>query len=277
MKLFIMTDQEGVAGVLNSRDYGSPDSRYYELAKDLLTAEVNAAIEGFFAAGATEILVADGHGSGSIHPLQLDPRAELLWGFPCGYPYLLDASFQFIAWVGQHAMSRTPLAHLAHTGSFAKFEYRINGTPVGEFGQQAMAASELGVRAIFGAGDRAFCQEAGALVPGIETVAVKRGTMPGAGDECTAEQYAVRNVHAIHWHPQRARRAIRDGAERALARAARESFGLIPLRAPFEMVRQFRATAQRPACEIRGTHPASVIALLNSLPVDPPPPAGKAT
>ncbi len=273
MKLYIMTDQEGVAGVLNSKDYGSPDSRYYELAKELLTAEVNAAIAGFFAAGATDILVTDGHGSGSINPVQLDPRVELQHQISRAYPYLLDRSFEFIAWVGQHAMSRTEYAHLAHTGSFAKFEYRLNGTPVGEFGQLAMAASEIGVRTLFGSGDAAFCKEAQALVPGIETVAVKRGTVPGRGDECTAEQYARRNVHAIHWHPERARRAIREGAERALRRARREPFGLIPLQPPFELVRQFRATATRPACEIRGTHPDSVTALLNSMPVDPPAPA----
>lgn len=270
MKIFIMTDQEGVAGVLNSKDFGSPDARFARLGWTLLTAEVNAAIEGFFAGGATEILVTDGHGDGSIDPVQLDPRVELQHQIMRVYPYNLDRSFDFIAWVGQHAMSRTEYAHLAHTGSFAKFEYRLNGTPVGEFGQLAMAASELGVRALFASGDAAFAREAQALVPGIETVAVKRGTVPGRGDECTTEQYAVRNVHAIHWHPERARRAIREGAERAVRRARTESFGIIPLRPPFEMVRQFRPSATRPAWEIRGTHPDSVITLLNSLPIDPP-------
>ena len=270
MKIYIMTDQEGVAGVLNSVDYAFLESHYYELAKELLTGEVNAAIDGFFAAGASEITVADGHGPGSIHQLQLDPRAELLRGFSTGYPYLLDSTYDYIAWVGQHAMSRTEYAHLAHTGSMAKFEYTVNGTAIGEFGQLALCASELGPRSIFGAGDKAFCLEAAALVPGIETVAVKRGTTPGKGDECDAKQYALRNTGAIHWHPERARQAIRKGAERAIRRAQKEAFGLIPMKPPFEMIKQFRATSERPRTTIRDTHPTSVIALFKSIPLDPP-------
>ncbi|MDD5679233.1 MAG: M55 family metallopeptidase [Kiritimatiellae bacterium] len=275
MKIFIMTDQEGVAGVLDSEHYSGIECPYYELAKELLTGEVNAAIDGFFAAGATEIMVADGHGNGSIHQLQLDRRVELLRGFPTGYPFSLDNSFDYIAWVGQHAMSRTEYAHLAHTGSMAKFEYTINGTAVGEFGQLAMCASELGVRAVFGSGDRAFCAEARALVPGIESVEVKRGITPGRGDECDAKQYGKRNAGAIHLHPERARRLIREGAERAVRRAQTEKFGIIPLKPPFEMVKQFRATSERPMTTIRGTHPTSVVALLKSIPVDPPAPASK--
>lgn len=273
MKIYIMTDLEGVAGVINFDDWCLPKSRYYETAKDLLTGEVNAAIEGFFAGGATEIVVSDGHGDGGINILRLDPRAELMRGWPMGSPNLLDSTYQYIAWVGQHAMSRTEYAHLAHTGSMAKFEYTVNGLAIGEFGQLALCASELGVRSIFGSGDKAFTLEAAALVPGIETAAVKRGTTPGRGDECDAEQYAARNTSAIHWHPERAQRAIRAGAERALRRAQQETFGLIPLKPPFEMIKQFRATRERPKVSIRGFHPASVIALFNAIPVDPPAPA----
>jgi len=99
------------------------------------------------------------------------------------------------------------------------------------------------------------------------------GTTPGRGDECDAKQYAARNTSAIHLHPQRARRAIREGAERALRRAQTESFGLIPLKPPFEMIKEYRATETRPKATLRGTHPTSVIALFNSIPIDPPPPA----
>ena len=77
---------------------------------------------------------------------------------------------RYLAFVGQHARSRSPQAHLAHTQSFGVLEIRINGIAVGEFGQLAMCASELGVRTIFGAGDEAFTKEAADLLPGIETV-----------------------------------------------------------------------------------------------------------
>ncbi|NLE68295.1 MAG: M55 family metallopeptidase [Lentisphaerae bacterium] len=268
-KIYIMTDAEGVAGVMNSLDWCYANGRYFDVCRELLTFEVNAAIEGFAAAGAVEFLVHDGHG-GAIDPLRLDERAELMRGMPQGYPYLLDRTFDAIAWVGQHAMSRTEYAHLAHTGSMAKFEYTINGTPVGEFGQLAMCASELGVRSIFGSGDRAFCSEAGALVPGIEAVEVKRGITPGRGDECDAAQYAARNTSAIHIHPVRARKLIRAGAERAVRRAAGEPFGIIPLKPPFEMIKHYRPNGANPATTLTGSHPTSIIALLKAIPIDPP-------
>ena len=270
MKIYIATDCEGVAGVLDLDNWTEVKSRYYDVTKELLTLEVNAAIAGFAAAGAKEFLVCDGHGHGAINPLLLDKRAELLRGLGNGYPGELDKSFDAIAWVGQHAMSRTPQAHLAHTGSMRKFEYTVNGIPVGEFGQKAMCASELGVRAIFGSGDRAFCAEAQALVPGIETVEVKRGTMSGRGDECTAEQYSARNLSAIHMHPVRAREKIRIGAERAVQRFHKEKFGIIPLRGPFVMVKKFRASGDLPPATLKGSHPTSVIALFNNIPNDPP-------
>ncbi|MGH2354558.1 MAG: M55 family metallopeptidase, partial [Chloroflexota bacterium] len=62
MKIYIMTDMEGVAGVVSSVDYGAPDSRHYEVGRELTTLETNAAIEGALAAGAREFLVVDGHG-----------------------------------------------------------------------------------------------------------------------------------------------------------------------------------------------------------------------
>ena len=44
IRIFITTDLEGVAGVLDSENWGLWESRYYEAGKELLTREVNAAI-----------------------------------------------------------------------------------------------------------------------------------------------------------------------------------------------------------------------------------------
>ena len=74
----------------------------------------------------------------------------------------------------------------------------------------------MGTRTIFASGDLALTNEAQALVPGIETVAVKRGTTSGRGDECDRETYAKRNLGAIHFQPERARQMILAGAERAI-------------------------------------------------------------
>ena len=178
----------------------------------------------------------------------------------------MEKGMDFAAWIGQHAMSRTEYAHLAHTGSLSAYEITINGTPVGEFGQCALCAGQLGIRSIFGSGDLAFTKEAQALVPGIETVAVKRGTRAGRGDECSAEAYEKRNLAAIHFQPERAREMIREGAERAVRRAlADPSFGLVRFQPPYERVIITRAKAGKPGATRRSTHPDDIIALLNGV------------
>jgi len=265
MKLYIMTDLEGVAGVLNFQEWTGPGKPYYEVAKEFLTMEVNAAVDGFFEGGVTEILVADGHGPGAINVKLLDSRVDYMRGWGDGpWPLMLDETFDALAFVGQHAKAGTPYGHLAHTQSTGYLDLSINGISIGEFGQLAMCASELGVRTIFGSGDEAFTKEAQALVQGIKTVAVKRGIKSGTGDELTKEQYQRFTSSAIHTHPKRACRMIREGALQAIQKAKREDFGIIALEPPFERVAKFRATEENPQKTIsREKHPTSVIALMN--------------
>jgi D-amino peptidase len=266
MKLYLMTDMEAVAGVLNHDDWCMRTSQFYEMGREFLTLETNAAIEGFFAGGATAVAVADGHGQGGINPKLLDPRAELMRGWPQGFPFGLDSSYAGIAWVGQHAKAGTEYSHITHTQWFNYIDLRVNGVSIGEFGQMALCAAELGVPVIFAAGEEAFAKEVQALTPWAETTSVKRGVTPGKGDEFTTDQYRARNLGAVHLSPERARALIRQGAERAARRLARgESFGLIPLKAPFEMVCRFRPNKEgEPRTRSRTSHPTSVIALLNT-------------
>lgn len=266
MRVYLMTDLEGVAGVQNSLEWTRPGQYWYDLARQLLTQEVNAAVAGFIAAGADAVLVADGHGPGAVNVADLDPRAEFLRGWPERWPLgLEEGGYDVLAFVGQHAKSRTPRSNMTHTQSYRYLELSINGTAVGEFGQLAMCASQLGVRTIFAAGEKALAEEAQALVPGIETVWVKRGTRPGRGDECTEEAYAARNGSAIHFGPIKARTMVREGALRALRRAQQDdSFGRIPLTAPLRSVyvqRPHEGEPRRMYC-VR-EHPESVAALLN--------------
>jgi len=263
MKIYIMTDLEGVAGVLDFESWCCPSSRYYELAKEFLTLEVNAAIEGFFSAGATEIVVSDGHGYGGISPKLLDPRAEILRGWN-GYPLEIDKSFFAAAWVGQHAKSGTTYAHIAHTGWFNVLEKTINGVSVGEFGEVALCANELGVRTIFGSGDLAFTKEAQALFPGIETAAIKRGTNPDPGSNLQTDDYSRHNLGAIHKSPSVATEMIRDGAYKALTRAKKQDFGLIDFPGPYEMVTIYRPDGDEPQRTVKASHPTSVAGLLNT-------------
>ncbi|MBI3920559.1 MAG: M55 family metallopeptidase [Armatimonadetes bacterium] len=261
MRIYLMTDLEGVAGILDFENWCSPESRYYDVAKELLTEEVNAAVDGFFAGGATHILVADGHGCGALNPRLLDPRVELQRGWARGWPLGLEEGWDAVAWVGQHAKAGTEFSQLTHTQGWSYIDLSINGISIGEFGQLAMCASQLGVRAVFASGEQALCDEARALVPGIETVAVKRGIQPGKGEDLDAEAYSRFHLGAIHLHPQRACQLIREGAERAIRRAQAEDFGIIPLTPPFERVGIFRGEGGKKTIS-RESHPDDVAALM---------------
>ncbi len=266
VKIFIMSDMEGVCGVISHDEWVTTQGRYYAEGKELLTLEVNAAIEGFAAAGAMEFLVADGHGYGGINHLMLDKRAQFVRGpLPGPYPFMLDGTFDAMAWVGQHAKAGTECAQMAHTGWFDVIDYNINGVSVGEFGQMALCGASLGVRSIFGAGDEAFTKEAAELIPGIETVSVKRGILPGSGDECTVDEYKDRNNGAIHIAPEIARERIRQGAERALSRFAdnRGQFPLLKFEPPFWREVRYRSGGTNGARTMVSEHPDSVIGLLN--------------
>ena len=271
MKLYIMTDMEGVAGVQDFPNWASPPERggpgrYYELGRELLTREINAAVEGFLGGGTDEIVVADGHGSGGINPILLDSRVRLMRGWPRGWPLELDESYDAVAFVGQHAKAGTTHAHLAHTQSLRYIDLSVNGVSIGEFGQFALCAAELGIPTIFGSGDEAFCAEAEALTPGIVTVVVKRGLQPKDGRELDAKAYERHNAAALHLHPQAARAAIQVGAREAALRFSRSpaSFPLRKLNAPFERMVLFRPdNPGEPKRSDRATHPTSFIGVLN--------------
>jgi len=266
MKVYLMTDMEGVCGVLDHDNWVTFDGKYYEEGKRLLTLEVNAAIEGFFSEGATDILVADGHGYGGINNLLLDKRVLYQRGFHGPFPFGLDRTFDAMAWVGQHAKAGTPYAHIAHTGWFNVLDCSINGVSVGEFGELAFLGDYLGVTPVFGAGDEAFTKEASSLVQGIETVAVKKGLIPGAGDEFDCEGYRNRNIAAIHMHPEKAREKIFKGASEAMKkfREKKYSFSMPKISGPYRMETRYRPNSNKPAHRTFREDDNDLVAMMNS-------------
>lgn len=243
MKIHIMTDMEGCAGIMNERDYIYPDSKYYEEARDLVSLEVSAAVEGALEAGATEVLVVDGHGPGAIKRSLLHPRAKLLGGRP--YPARLasfgcDGTFAASIIVGQHAKANTDGGHLCHTMSFTVEEYALNGTSIGELGLWLLVAGYYNVPVVMVSGDQAACDEASALVPNIEVAPVKWGIKRGSASGLTQEANAAFNSVAVHLHPNEARALIRERACRAVKR--------IPEISPLRFDPPFKLTvAYRPA------------------------------
>jgi D-amino peptidase len=174
-----MTDIEGVAGVVSFADQANPDGRYYEAAKKLLTAEVNAAVEGLLQAGVEEVLVVDGHGAGGIQYEDLHQAAKLLHGRPLVSWSSISKVFEkydACMIIGQHAMAGVATSNMNHTQSSDTIDYyKLNGRKVGELAQFALFCGAVGVPMIFLSGEEDACQEAQAFIPGIVTASVKQG------------------------------------------------------------------------------------------------------
>jgi len=175
-KIFIVTDMEGVGGVNNADEQLLPGQRRYDESRKLLTGEVNAAVKGALEAGASEVVIWDGHDSSrSLSVEEIHPRARLIQGEPTPPDYYLaDKLYDGILFVGQHAMAGAKGGVLAHTQSFSVQNIFLNGQPVGEIGQVAAIAGHFNIPVIMLAGDQAACDELLALQPKAVTVAVKK-------------------------------------------------------------------------------------------------------
>ena len=176
MKAYIMTDLEGVAGVQRWAQTREPGP-LKEQAMRLLTAEVNAAVDGVLdVAPDADIVVWDGHGNGGLDVEQLHPAARLIPRGPISPPYYLDEGFDALYFVGQHAMAGTPDAPLSHTYSSRSIDYyKLNGVAMGEFGCRAALAGTLGIPTVFLSGDDKAVAEAQALIPALHGASVKQG------------------------------------------------------------------------------------------------------
>ena len=202
MRVLISIDLEGVAG------YVRWDSADRQREREFITAEANAAVEGACAAGAADILVTEAHANmRNIIPEKFDQRATVLSGQPKPLNHVagIDESFDAAMFVGYHARAGAMHAVMCHTYTFDVFSLKLNGLEVGEFGFDAALCGHFGVPVVMVSGDKAVCEEAAALVPGIEGVCVKEGI----------GRFAARCAPV-----RRARELITAGAQQALSRAS---------------------------------------------------------
>lgn len=180
MKIYMVTDLEGVGGVVRN-EQASGEGAEYEVARSLLTKEVNAAVQGALDGGADEVLVLDGHGARSAYNFiyeELHEEAEYIMGAPWDdYLSGLDASCDGSFFVGFHAMAGVRHGVLDHTMSSAAVQQiTVNGEAMGELGLCAAVAGHYDVPVVLATGDRALCDEARALLGDqVETVATKVG------------------------------------------------------------------------------------------------------
>jgi len=241
MKLCIHTDLEGVAGVHSFHQQTYADGRYHDAAKRLLTAEVNAAVEGALAAGATEILVNDSHGPGGMHYESLHHEARILQGGPRPpFPRLAELlrEYDTACLIGQHAMEGVADGTLHHTQSSLNVEYyALNGERIGEIAQVALLMGVIGVPLIYLTGDEAACREARETVPGIATTAVKRG---------------LTRTCAISVSMTKAHELIRAGMREAIEQHRRKPVAPLTRRGPYRVEIRFRTSDLAEAKERTG-------------------------
>ena len=203
LKVFISIDMEGITGVVNWEDV-SRSGKDYDYFRKIMTREANAAVEGALAAGATEIVVRDSHGSArNILPELLNENALLIRDWSGGPKVMmegLDESFDAAIFIGYHAKAGTPDALLEHTSSGTVTDFSVNGISMPEAGYNALIAGYYDIPVVFVAGDKLLCDQITALLGDVETVPVKKGI--GAA--------------AVNLHPEVTREMIRTGVEQAL-------------------------------------------------------------
>jgi D-amino peptidase len=207
MRVLIMSDMEGVSGIINW-DQVNGGAPMYEEGRRLYTEEINAAVRGAKAAGATEIVAVDCHGAGKGWTFNsfIPELMECDWvsGHPWSrYTELLEKGCDAALMIGMHAKAGTPDGVLCHTISTTTWRnLYFNDTCVGEFGINAAVCGHYGCPVVLITGDDATCKEGCDLLgDGLHAVAVKKGLT----------RYSARNIP-----PKQARKMIEDGAKKAL-------------------------------------------------------------
>ena len=210
MRVHVISDMEGVAGIVKWEQTTGGESLYEE-GRQLYTGEINAAVRGAKAAGATEIVVMDCHGAGagwtfnSLIPEALDPDCEYVvqdeW---TEYTEFLEQGCDAALFVAMHARAGTRYGVHNHTISGRDYQNLwFNGTLVGETGINAALCGTWACPVLLVTGDEAACAEAQDLLgSGLTTVAVKRGI-------------GAQSARMIP--PLRAREMIEAGAKQALS------------------------------------------------------------
>jgi D-amino peptidase len=207
LKIYISADLEGVVGAVTSAQLG-PSGFEYARFREFMTAEVNAAIEGALAAGATEILVSDSHGNGQNLLIDRLPRDVLVvrsWPRPLMMMEGIDESFDGAIFIGYHTSTTNTRGVRAHTISSANLTaVRLNGTPMPEAGINAAIAGHFGVPVLMISGDDAIVEEAQALLGDVEGAVVKWS-------------YGFHSARTLT--PEAALDVIREATRRAVSRA----------------------------------------------------------
>jgi D-amino peptidase len=192
-KVFISADMEGISGI-SASDQLSAAGAEYGRSRKMMADDVNAAIRGARAGGATTILVNDSHGSmRNLRLEDLEAGVSLIsHSFKrSGMMEGLDDSFDAAIFVGYHAKAGNPGGLFAHTGSGVVRDVRVNGVSLGEGGLNTTVAAWYGVPVVLVTGDDVAVKQVAEIATSAKTVAVKRAINPRA-----VELRAFKDAHA---------------------------------------------------------------------------------
>jgi D-amino peptidase len=231
LKVYISVDMEGICGVV-AVEQTTPGNPEYVAAKKWMADDANAAIDGAFRAGASEVVVNDSHGSQrNIDPGDLNPKAVLISGAPKPQSMMqgIDETYNAVLFVGYHAGAGTQDAVLDHTISGSVVQsIKVNGVELPELGLNAAIAGAYGVPVVFISGDVAVCKQAKAILGSeVVTAPVKDGI----------GRYAARLVPFAE-----ARRGIRDRVSDALRKL--DQFTPFKIASPCKFELQYYISAQ---------------------------------
>ena len=176
MKIYISADMEGVVGVVTNEQLG-PQGFEYARFREFMTQEVNAAIDGAVAAGATQIVVSDSHGNGQNLLIEKLPKDVLLvraWPRPLMMMQGIDETFAGAIFIGYHSATTNSQGVRAHTISSARLaDVRLKGISMSEAGLNAAIAGHFNVPVIMISGDDVVVKETQALLGDVEGAVVK--------------------------------------------------------------------------------------------------------
>ncbi|GAB2589234.1 M55 family metallopeptidase [Streptomyces capparidis] len=176
MKILISADMEGATGVTWPADV-EPGTEQWQRCRAMFTSDVNAAIAGFLAGGADEVLVNEAHATMRNLLLErLDERATMLTGRHKDLSMVegvQHGDVDGVAFVGYHTGAGTEgvLAHTYLANSITGVW--VNGAPASEGRLNALVAAEFGVPVVLVTGDDRTCEDARHYAPDAVGVAVK--------------------------------------------------------------------------------------------------------
>ncbi len=174
MRVYISADMEGVAGITRWEQVEASGGTEYERCRQLMTAEVNTAVEAALKSGASIVAVNDAHHSMcNLLVEKLHPRVQLISGSPkkIGMMDGIHRGFTAACLLGYHARARSH-GVLAHTCSQLVHRLQVNGREMGELGLNALLAGYYGVPVVMVSGDQLLAAEARDLLTDTETVVV---------------------------------------------------------------------------------------------------------